>query len=76
MKVLHCLTITQRIEIIKTYFKNDDSTTAKYRALRGDYGLHNRQTTQAIGKIVKQSEVTGVVTNIERPLYHRFARST
>ena len=38
-------------------------------------GLHNRPTTQAIGKIVKKFEETGVVTNIERLGYHRFARS-
>ena len=53
------LTITQRIKIIKTYYKNGDSATATYRALRGDYGLHNRPTTQAIGKIVKKFEETG-----------------
>ena len=60
------LTITQHIKIIKTYYKNVDSaTTVKtYRALRGDYDLHNRPTTQAIDKIVKKFEETGVVTNI------------
>ena len=57
------LTITQRITIIKIYYKNGDSATATYRALRGDYGLHNRPTTQAIGKIVKKFEETGAVTN-------------
>ena len=41
------LTITQRIKLIKTYYKNGDSATATYCALRGDYGLHNRSTTQA-----------------------------
>ena len=30
---------------------------------------------QAIGKIVKKFIETGMVTNIERPLHHRFARS-
>ena len=40
------LTITQHIRMIKTYYKNTDSATALYRALRGDYGLHNRPTTQ------------------------------
>ena len=46
------LTINQCRKIIKTYYKNSDSETATYRALRGDYGLHNRPTTQTIGKIV------------------------
>ena len=69
------LTITRRIKIIKTYYKNGDSATATYRALRGDYGLHNRPTMQAIGKIVKKFEETGAVRNIVRPVHHRFARS-
>ena len=46
-----------------------------YRALGGYYGLHSRPTTQAIGEIVKKFEETGVVTNIERILHHRYARS-
>ena len=46
-----------------------------YRALRGDYGIYNRSTTQAIGKIVKKFEETAEITNIERPVHHRFARS-
>ena len=66
------LTITQRIKIIKIYNKHSDSATATYRAVRGGYGLHNRPTMQAIGKIVKTFEETGVVTNIERPGHHRF----
>ena len=69
------LTNTQRIKIIKTYYRNGDSATATYHTLRGDYGLHNRPTTQAINKIVTKFEETGVVTNIERPVHHRFARS-
>ena len=42
------LTITQRINTIKTYYKNDDSATATNR----DFGVHKLPTTQAIGKIV------------------------
>ena len=42
-----------------------------------DYGLHNRPTSkQTIGKIVKKFKETAVVTNIERPMHHCFARST
>ena len=40
---MYRLTITQRMEIIKI------SATARYCALTGDYGLHNRSTPQAIG---------------------------
>ena len=68
--------LTQRINIIKTYYKNGNSATATYRALREDCGPHNRPTMQAIEKIVQKFEETRVVTNIERPVHHRFARST
>ena len=37
--------------------------------------MHNLPTTQAIGKIVKKFKDTGVVTKIERPVCHHFARS-
>ena len=57
------LTITQLIKMIKT-----DSATATYRALSEDYGLPNRLSSQAIGKIAQKFEETGVVTNIERPV--------
>ena len=71
---MNCLTITQYIKMNKIYYKNGDSATAACRALRRDYGLHNRLTTKAIGKIVNKFEKTALVTNIERPVHHRFAR--
>ena len=43
--------------------------------LSSDYGVHNRPTTQAFGKIVKKFEKTGVVTNIKRSVHHRFAEN-
>ena len=51
-------------------------TQCIYRALTGDYSLHKRLITQAIGKIVYKFEETGMVTNIERPVHHLYARST
>ena len=45
--------------------------TATYCAL--NHSLYNRPTTQAIGKIVKKFDETGVVLNIERPVHHHFA---
>ena len=48
------INITQRIKIIKTYSRNCDCDAATYHALRGDYGLDNHPTTQAIDKIVKK----------------------
>ena len=65
----------QGIKIIKTYYENGDSATVTYHALSGDYGLHNRPTTQAVGKIVKKFQETRVFTNIERPVHHRLSHS-
>ena len=36
--------------------------------------LHNRPTTQAIIKIVKKFEETGMIADIEAPLRHCFVR--
>ena len=43
------LTIIQRINIIKTYYKIDYFATATYRALRGDYASN----WQNCGKILR-----------------------
>ena len=67
------LTIKQRIKIMKTYDKNGNSATSTYRALRGEYGLHNRPITRTIGKIMKKFEENRMVTNIERPCASSFS---
>ena len=67
------LTITQRIKMIKTYYKNDDFDTATYRALSG---IYNRPTIQAIGKIMMNFKEIGLVTNTERSVLHCFAPSS
>ena len=69
------LVITQHLKTIKIYYKNGNSVTVTYRVLIGDYCLHSRPTTQAIGKIVKKILKTGVVTSIKRSVYHHFVRS-
>ena len=40
----------------ETNFSNGDFAIATNRALRGNYGLHNRPTTQVNDKIVKKFE--------------------
>ena len=52
-----------------------DSAADTYRALRKDYGLHNRPIPQVIGKIVKKFKEIGGVRNIERSVHHGFTRS-
>ena len=61
-----------RLEINETYYKNGDSAIATYLALRRDYDLHNRPTTQVV---VKKFEETGMVTNIERPVHYHSAEN-
>ena len=39
------LITVQCIKMIKTYYENDDTATALYPALRGDYGSDNPPTT-------------------------------
>ena len=66
--------MTSNVLSISWFQKYGDPATATYRALRGDYGFHNRPTTQAIDKIVMKFEETEVVTNIEGPVHRRVAR--
>ena len=65
-----------------TVHKNDENLLQKcwfchshVSCLKGDYDLHNRPTTQAIGTIVKKFEETGLPIDIEKPVHHRFVRS-
>ena len=58
--------------LLKTY---GDLAKAKCRTLRGDYDLRYRPTTQAIGKIVQKFKKTRLVTNSEKSVHQRFARS-
>lgn len=69
------LTVEERVKIIKFYYKNDDSAVSTFRALRADYGRHNRPTEQTILNTVKKFEETGSVTDIVRPVHHRNIRS-
>lgn len=50
-KVNH-LTSAEQVKIIKTYCNNSDLNVATFRALRENYGAHNRPTTEESGKIL------------------------
>lgn len=69
------LTIDQRVKIIKSYYKNSDSAVSTFRALRADYGRHNRPTKQTILNTVNKFEQTGSVTDIVRSVHHRNIRN-
>lgn len=65
------LTTAERVKIVKTYYKNDDSAVSTFRALRADYGRHNRPTQQTILNTVNKFEQIGSVVDIQRPVHHR-----
>lgn len=72
---MDCLTVEERVKIIKFYYKNGDSAVSTFRALRADYGRHNRPTQQTISNTVRKFEETGSVIDIARPVHHRNIRS-
>lgn len=68
-------TTAQRVRIVKMFYKNGDSAVATYRALRPEYGRHNRPSQQTILNVVNKFEQNGLVTDIRRPVHRRNARS-
>lgn len=69
------LTTEQRIKIIKTYYKSNDSAVTAYRALKADYGRHNRPSQQTILNTVNKFEQSGSVLDVRRAVHHRNVRS-
>ena len=60
-------TVIQRLEIIKIYYKNNESIRETFRALREIYGRHNRPTELAIRNLIKKFESTGSVCDVKHP---------
>lgn len=48
---IHRLTTTQYAKLVKTCCRNGDANLATFRALRVDFCVQHRLTTQAIGEI-------------------------
>lgn len=67
--------IAQRINIVKTYYKNNDSPSETHRALRKDFGRHNRPVLSTISSVVAKFERTGSVADDFKPTRFRSARS-
>lgn len=60
-------TVAQRIEIVKIYYKNNESIRATFRALREIYGQHNRPTELTIRNLIQKFESNGSVCDVKNP---------
>lgn len=67
--------IEERVLIVKTFFKSGENFTNTIRALRNDFGNHNRPSRAAIKKLIDKFNVTGSVLDVQRPVRPRSARS-
>lgn len=68
-------TIEERVKVIKSHYKNGECFVSTFRALRGDFGRHNRPTQPTITNIIRKFEETGSVCDVVRRLHHRNART-
>ena len=57
----------QCIQIIKTYYRNGDSATPTYRALRGDIGLYNHRFALSAENIAIVGESVAEDPNVSNP---------
>ena len=60
-------TVIQRLEIIKIYYKNNESVHETFRALCEIYGRYNRPTELAIRNLIKKFGSTGSVCDVKLP---------
>ena len=68
-------TIEQRVQIIKTYYQNNESVQKTFRALREFYGRNNRPVGSTTRRLVNKFESSGTVTDTIVPVRQRNARS-
>lgn len=67
--------IAQRVKIIQSYYRNNNSVVSVHRDLRSEYGLHNRPTERTIQKTVNRFEESGSVIDRSAPIHHHPART-
>ena len=68
-------TIEQHAQIIKIYYRNNESVRKTFRALREFYGRNNRPAESTIRRLVNKFESSGTVTDTIVPVRQRNARS-
>ena len=65
---------SQRVEIIKIYYRNSESVASTLRALRPIYGRNNGPSRLTIEHLVEKIQSTGTVQNVPVPVRQRSAR--
>lgn len=68
-------TAEQRLQIVKIYYKNNESAIETYRKLIPIFGQFNRPSTRAISGIVKRFEQNLSLHDVKPPTRARTARS-
>ena len=65
----------QRLEIIKDYYRNSESSVATSKVLTPIFGRNNRPTRQAVRAIVDKFETKFTLLEVPVPKRRRIARS-
>ena len=60
------MTTEQRIQVIKSYYKNSESPTATVRELRVTLGRNAAPTESSVRKLIRKFETTGSVSNVKK----------
>lgn len=68
-------TIEQPVQMIKTYYQNNESVRNTFRALREFYGRNDRPAESTIRRLVNKFKSSGTVTDPIVSVRRRNARS-
>jgi Helix-turn-helix domain (DUF4817) len=69
------MTTEQRIQVIKSYYSNNESSTAAVRELRAKLGRNVAPNESSVRKLIRKFETTGSVTNVKGTGRPRSART-
>jgi len=68
-------TLEQRILIVKTHIRNGENLTSTIRALRNNFGVHNRPSRAAVKRLCEKFDRTGSVLDVKTSVRPRSGRS-
>lgn len=60
------MTLQQRIQVMKSYYRNNESPTATVRELRVILGRNAAPTESSVRKLIRKLEVTGSLLNVKK----------
>ena len=68
-------TVTQRMEIVQIYYKNNKSLRATYRELREIYGQNKQPTELSIRNVIKKFITYGSVCDVKNTIRQKRKRT-